>query len=118
MSNAAVAVLELAAPLKTSDDGLVFPGGRKGRPLSDVAVSKALAGAVDNVTVHGMRSTFRDWAEEKSAYPGVVAEAALAHVNRNGTEAAYLRGDQFEKRRNLMNDWAAYACGEIKAQKD
>ncbi len=118
LSGPAMAVLKAAAPLKISDDGLVFPGAREGRPLSDVAVSQALATVADGVTVHGKRSTFRDWAEEQSAYPGVVAEAALAHVNGNGTEAAYLRGDQFEKRRSLMNDWAAYACGETVAIKD
>jgi integrase len=58
------------------------------------------------VTVHGFRSTFRDWAAETTAYPNHVVEQALAHSIANGVEAAYRRGDLFEKRRRLMQDWA------------
>ena len=61
-----------------------------------------------NVTVHGFRSTFRDWAAESTAYPNHVVEQALAHTISNAVEAAYRRGDLFEKRRHLMNDWAAF----------
>jgi integrase len=63
-----------------------------------------------NITVHGFRSTFRDWAAETTAYPNHVAEMALAHVVGNGVEAAYRRGDLFEKRRQLMQDWANYCA--------
>ena len=63
-----------------------------------------------NVTVHGFRSTFRDWAAEATAYPNHVVEQALAHTIGNAVEAAYRRGDLFEKRRHLMNDWAQF-CG-------
>jgi integrase len=63
-----------------------------------------------NITVHGFRSTFRDWAAETTAYPNHVAEMALAHVVGNGVEAAYRRGDLFEKRRQLMQDWADYCA--------
>jgi integrase len=59
-----------------------------------------------DLTVHGFRSTFRDWCGEATAYPAEVAEAALAHVNKDKTEAAYARGDLFEKRRRLMAEWA------------
>ena len=62
----------------------------------------------NEVTVHGFRSTFRDWAAEATAYPNHVVEQALAHTIGNAVEAAYRRGDLFEKRRHLMNDWAAF----------
>jgi integrase len=62
----------------------------------------------DGVTVHGFRSTFRDWAEETTNFPGSVSEAALAHVVGDKVEAAYRRGDLFEKRRKLMNAWATF----------
>jgi integrase len=60
------------------------------------------------VTVHGFRSTFRDWAAEATSYPNHVVEQALAHTIGNAVEAAYRRGDLFDKRRHLMNDWAAF----------
>jgi integrase len=63
-----------------------------------------------NVTVHGFRSTFRDWAAEATTYQNHVVEQALAHTIGNAVEAAYRRGDLFEKRRHLMNDWAQF-CG-------
>jgi len=63
------------------------------------------------LTSHGFRSTFRDWAAERTAFPGDVAEAALAHVVGNKVEAAYRRGDLFDKRRRLMDAWAGY-CAE------
>jgi integrase len=62
----------------------------------------------DNVTVHGFRSAFRDWAAEETNYPNHVVEQALAHAIANGVEAAYRRGDLFEKRRRLMQDWSDY----------
>ena len=61
-----------------------------------------------NITVHGFRSTFRDWASETTAFPHEVCEQALAHTISNKTEAAYRRGDLFEKRRKLMDAWAGY----------
>jgi integrase len=62
---------------------------------------------------HGLRSTFRDWAAEKTNYPGDMAELALAHKIGNAVEAAYRRGDMFEKRRRMMADWAAFLRGEV-----
>jgi len=87
----------------------VFPGGRKGRPLSNMAMEMLLRRMGRNdLTVHGFRSTFRDWAAEATGYPGDVAEAALAHVVGDKVEAAYRRGDLFEKRSRMMDDWAAF----------
>jgi integrase len=87
----------------------VFPGGRAENPLSNMALLGVLRrmGRGD-VTTHGFRSTFRDWAAEQTAYPSDVCEAALAHALRDKTEAAYRRGDLFEKRRRLMADWSKY----------
>jgi integrase len=62
----------------------------------------------DNITVHGFRSCFRDWAAETTTHPNHVVEMALAHVIGNGVESAYRRGDLFEKRRQLMQEWADY----------
>ncbi|WP_234731079.1 tyrosine-type recombinase/integrase [Acidocella facilis] len=110
LSAPALAILREMAALGSGMDRLVFEGGRRGRPLSDVAVSKALrAAGGDGFTVHGMRSSFRQWVAEQTAYPGEVGEAALAHTNADKVEAAYQRSDLFEKRRRLMDEWAAYA---------
>jgi integrase len=95
----------------------VFPGGKPGRPLSAKALAKALRRMkVKNATVHGFRSAFRDWAAECTNFTNEVCEAALAHVIENKAEAAYRRGDLFEKRRKLMEAWAAY-CAAPKAGK-
>ena len=89
---------------------LVFPSPMKAsRPLSDMTLSAVLRrmGRVE-LTVHGFRSTFRDWAGETTAHPREVIEAALAHRLKDKAEAAYARGDLFTKRRRLMDDWAAH----------
>jgi len=87
----------------------VFVGDKPGKPLSNMALLDTLrrVGRAD-LTAHGFRSTFRDWAAETTAYPAEVVEMALAHVVKNKAEAAYRRGDLFEKRRRLMAEWAAY----------
>ena len=91
-------------------DRRVFPGS-KGGALSDAAIRVVLRRMQqEGVTVHGFRSTFRDWAAETTNYQREVVEAALAHTIDSKVEAAYRRGDLFEKRRRLMNDWAAF-CG-------
>lgn len=86
-----------------------FPGLRDGKPISNMAMLETLKrmGRSD-LTVHGFRSTFRDWCAEQTSYPQHVAEMALAHQIRNAAEAAYRRGDLLEKRRRLMADWAKY----------
>ena len=111
LSEPALAILREMLPLKRRPDGLVFPGGRPGSPLSDVALSKALAVAGGgDATVHGMRSTFRDWAAEATSFAREIAESALAHANRDRVESAYARTDHLDKRRTLMTAWAAH-CG-------
>lgn len=86
---------------------LVFPGARAGRPLSDMSLTAVLRRMKrDDITVHGFRSTFRDWAAETTNYPREMAEMALAHTVSDKVEAAYRRGDMFEKRRHMMQAWA------------
>jgi len=110
LSEAAVAVLREMEKMRVS--GYVFPGQRDGRPLWTDAMRRLLERMGHaGLTSHGFRSTFRDWAAERTAFPGDVAEAALAHVVGNKVEAAYRRGDLFDKRRKLMEAWAAY-CAE------
>ncbi len=108
LSDRAVEVLRQMAQ-EHGRDGFVFPGARKGRPLSNMAMLAVLKrmGRAD-LTVHGFRSTFRDWAAERTAYPREVCEMALAHAIGDRVEAAYRRGDLFEKRRRMMADWATF----------
>jgi len=106
LSAAAVAVLEKVKVLRQGD--LVFPGQRKDRPLSVMALAMLLRRMKVDVTPHGFRSSFRDWAGEVSTFPRELAEAALAHVVGDATERAYARGDALAKRRKLMDAWAAY----------
>ena len=110
LSAPALAVLDQVRPLVSKPADLIFPGGRPGRPLSDVALSKALhlAAGTKDVTVHGLRSTFRDWCAEATDYSHEVAEMALAHVVNNRVEAAYRRGDLLEKRRAVMQEWGRF----------
>jgi integrase len=87
--------------------GPVFVGMLAGKGLSNMSLLKVLKGLKrDDLTTHGFRSTFRDWAAETTDYSGELVEMALAHVIANKVEAAYRRGDLFEKRRALMDDWA------------
>jgi integrase len=87
---------------------LVFPGAKKGKPLSDMTLGAVLRRLKVDVTAHGFRSTFRDWAGEETGHPREVIEHALAHQLKDSSEAAYARGDQLAKRAALMADWAAY----------
>ncbi len=88
--------------------GLVFPGSQPGRPLSENTHAKLLRELGFDAVTHGFRSSFRDWASEQTHTPHAVMEAALAHTIRNKAEAAYARSDLFERRRSLMETWAAY----------
>ena len=111
LSGAALAVLKAVQAIRQSD--YVFPGTRQGRPVGEntpVRLAKQAAGS--NITVHGLRSTFRDWASERTSFSREVAEMALAHAIPNAVEAAYRRGDLFDKRRKLMDAWAAY-CAKV-----
>ena len=109
LSALAVALLRALEPLR-GEGPYVFPGQRRGKPLSNMAMDMMLRRMGSEVTVHGFRSTFRDWAGEETDHPREVAEAALAHTVGDATERAYRRGDALAKRRRLMDDWAAY-CG-------
>ena len=105
LSEAALALLDVLPVI--SDNDLVFPAARGG-PLSDMTLSAVLRRMALDAVPHGFRSTFRDWASELTSYPRDVAEMALAHTIGDKVEAAYRRGDLFEKRRLMMKDWAAF----------
>jgi integrase len=111
LSGAALDVL--VTMLAVREDAFVFAGSRAGMPLSNMAMAMVLRRMeLPELTVHGFRSTFRDWAAERTAYPSEVVEMALAHTVGNKVEAAYRRGDLFDKRRKLMAEWAKY-CGTV-----
>ena len=94
---------------KLPHKGHVFAGNAKGKPLSSMAMTMQLRRMNrGDITVHGFRSTFRDWASEQTSFPHETCEHALAHRISDKSEAAYRRGDQFEKRRKLMEAWAAF----------
>lgn len=86
----------------------VFPGVKRGRPLSDMAMLEMLRGMRDGFTVHGFRSSFRDWTTETTLHPDAIAELALAHTIKNKVERAYRRGDAFDRRRDLMQQWCDF----------
>ncbi|SAK39272.1 tyrosine-type recombinase/integrase [Caballeronia ptereochthonis] len=104
------AAVELLKPLLEASSGeFVFPASRVGKHLSNMAMLQLLKRMErEDLTVHGFRSTFKDWARETTDYPREVSEAALAHVIGDQTEAAYARGDLFMKRASLMQDWSDY----------
>ncbi len=104
----ALAILEEMKLLRSGPEAFVFPGQRKGKPLSVMAMDMVLRRMNEAVTVHGFRSSFRDWCGEASTFPREIAEAALAHVVGDETERAYRRGDALEKRRRLMIAWANF----------
>jgi integrase len=109
LSAAAAAVLEQMKEVRESD--CVFPGGKRGKPLSNMAMLAVLKriGRSD-LTAHGFRSSFRDWAAERTNFPRDVAEMALAHTVIDKVEAAYRRGDLFQKRRQMMEVWAKFCA--------
>jgi integrase len=109
LSTSAISLLRRMEHLRNGE--AVFPSQRKGHHLSNMALLKVLKRMErSDITTHGFRSTFRDWASECTDTPNEVVEMALAHTIGNAVEAAYRRGDLFEKRRKLMGDWAEF-CG-------
>ena len=116
LSARALAILETA---RAFGGEYVFPGARPGKPLSGMAMAMMLRRMKVGATVHGFRSSFRDWAGEASTFPREVAEAALAHSVGDQTERAYRRGDALEKRRLMMEAWATFcetrAAGNVVA---
>jgi integrase len=131
LSPAALAVLEQVCPLARGPDDLVFPGGRTGRPLSDMSLSEVVRrmnesdepGALPRwrdvegraIVPHGFRASFRMWAGETRPEGREVVEMALAHTIKDKAEAAYARSDLLEKRRVLMDAWAEH-CGRLPAE--
>jgi integrase len=111
LSVRALSILEEMRAHRSADDSFVFPGGKPGKPLWNATFLMLLRhmGRSD-LTTHGFRSSFRDWAAERTNFPSEVAELALAHAVRNPVEAAYRRGDMFEKRRRLMQQWATFCA--------
>ena len=117
----AVEVLQQARRLRVdlaaaAPRGIVFPS-RRGKVLRDQSLSGLMPTLGIAAVPHGFRSSFRDWASERTDHPREVIEAALAHVVRNQTEAAYARSDLFERRRRLMDDWMQYLngrCGHVR----
>ncbi|MFA7584925.1 MAG: integrase arm-type DNA-binding domain-containing protein [Novosphingobium sp.] len=107
------AAIELLEDLKRADE-LVFPGQLRDKPLSNMSMEMCLRRMdMAHYTVHGFRSSFRDWVGEATDFPREVAEMALAHVVGSSTERAYRRGNAFEKRRELMTAWASYCASKL-----
>ena len=106
LSKQAIAILKV---LPTKNTGtLIFPSTKPTTKLSDMALTAVMRRMEIEAVPHGLRSSFRDWVGEETAFPREVAEMALAHAVGNAVEAAYRRGDLFEKRQAMMEDWAKY----------
>jgi integrase len=116
LSPRAMTILEDMQAHRSGDDGFVFPGGKSGKPLSNMAFLMLLR-RMDrgDLTAHGFRATFKTWTSERTSFQNEIVEAALAHVVGSKVEQAYRRGDMFEKRRRLMQQWATF-CTTSPAQ--
>jgi len=112
LSTRAIEILREAKALGDGSD-LVFPGTRYGRPLSDMTLLKLVKGLGFDVDVHGFRTSFKTWSLERTNFANEVSEMALAHTVQNKAEAAYARSDLFEKRRKLMERWAAHLSTHV-----
>jgi integrase len=117
LTDEALAILKQMEALRlpgASGDDFIFPGRDPGKPMGPVALNQVLQRMArkDLTTIHGFRSSFSDWCAETTHHPSEVREMALAHKISNAVEAAYRRGDMFEKRRAVMRDWAAYCAGQ------
>lgn len=104
--------LEILREAEGLDETLIFPGTKKGKPLSDNTLRKLVNEIGFAVDVHGFRTSFRTWAQERTNFPREVAEFALAHVVGDAAERAYARSDVLEKRRTMMNTWASFVSGK------
>lgn len=118
LSPAAMDILERAKELQQKPEGpaLLFPGAKADKPLSVMAFDMQLRRLKLDVTTHGFRSSFRDWAGEETSFAREVAEAALAHTVGDATERAYRRADALEKRRKLMEAWGKFVTGGAAAK--
>ncbi|WP_234732212.1 tyrosine-type recombinase/integrase [Acidocella facilis] len=114
LSPQALHVLKQAEALRIGSALHIFPGAKAGKPLSNMAMLVLLRRMNRaDLTTHGFRSTFRDWAAESTSFPREICESALAHTIKSKVEAAYLRGDHLEKRRKLMQLWAAHCSAPV-----
>ncbi len=113
LSVRALEILEAARALGDGN-GLVFPGTQAGKPLSDMTLSKLVKELGFDADVHGFRTSFKTWCQERTNAPREVSEAALAHTIQNKAEAAYARSDFFDKRRKLMERWDLYLSKRVK----
>jgi integrase len=91
----------------------IFPGTKENTPLSDMTLTKLLRGLAKNATVHGFRSTFRDWCGEKTDFAREHAEACLAHIVGSAVERAYRRGNALDHRRRIMSAWETYILNTV-----
>jgi integrase len=108
-------MLEIVEEMKAYREGdYLFPGGELGEPLSKMAMLELLQGTHPDLTVHGFRSSFKDWAVEQTSFPDFVSEVALAHVSSDKVRKAYKRSDLIELRRKLTGAWEAWCSGEAK----
>jgi integrase len=114
LSDRCVEILLKLEPLKTGPEAYVFPGMKAGQPLSSMSLEMLLRRMQTPVTVHGFRSTFRDWAGDCSSFAREIVEEALAHQVGSEVERSYRRSDSLEKRRQLMRAWADY-CSDVRA---
>jgi integrase len=111
LSDAALRVFERAREFREVGSEYVFPGMARGKPLSDMTLTKVCRDMAIEGVPHGFRSSFRDWVSEETSFDGTVAEMALAHAIENKVEAAYRRGNLLDKRRALMAAWGDYCEG-------
>jgi integrase len=114
LSARTLGILEEMQAHRHADDGFVFPGGKPGKSLSNMAFLMLLRRMDrDDLTAHGFRATFKTWASERTGFQNEIVEAALAHVVGSKVEQAYRRGDMFEKRRQLMQQWATFCTTPV-----
>ena len=111
LSEPALSILAKFKALDTGKEGAPIFAGKKGGPISDMTMSKVLRDMAEPFTVHGFRSTFKDWASECTGFPDAVSEAALAHIDTNRTRKAYRRTDFLKMRVDLMTAWANFIDG-------
>jgi len=113
LSQAAMDVFDAAKAHRRGGSDFVFQGMKLGKPLSDMTLTKVLRDMEVDATVHGFRSSFKDWAAETTQFANEVSEAARHHAIGNKSEAAYRRGNLLDKRRNLMEVWGGYCGGTV-----
>ena len=115
LCNRAVAIVKELAATRLNE--FVFPGLKRGKPLSGSAMLTMLHDLRPDITVHGFRSAFKDWASDETNFPDHLSEAALAHASADKVRGAYARSDLFQKRRELMDAWAEYCEPPVAAKR-